>query len=138
MSQRWCESPGVPSEEAAAPQSAGQGAPGWCCTSCAAFPACSPSPELIQQWNLPCEQHQHPHAGLSCNRAGGDSASQAVPERIAAQNESAGLCSPGTGLPKKLRPDFLSPHSHFTVRSQMGSGCNTVPLDKLPTHKILQ
>lgn len=51
---------------------------------------------------LPGVQHQHPHTEPSCNRAEGCLTSETLPETIAAQSESAGLCLPGTGLPKTL------------------------------------
>lgn len=40
--------------------------------------------------------------GLSCKRAGGYFTSESLPARIAAHNESAGLCLPWMGLPKTL------------------------------------
>lgn len=51
---------------------------------------------------FPGVQHQHPHTEMSCNRAGGCFTSEPLPEMIAAHNESAGLCLPGTGLPNTL------------------------------------
>lgn len=67
-----------------------------------------------------CE-HQHPHTEPGCNRAGAASppclTSLPLPETIAAQGESAGLCSPGNSSAKNS--DLLS--SPLTLISPSGA-----------------
>lgn len=117
-----------------------QEALGWYCTLVwsSLRPLCSPHPlKFIHQWHpsLMCSINTHTQR-LSCNRAGGYFTPEFLPARIAAHNESAGLCLPWIGLPKTLTWFPLPPLS-FHCEEPNGLWMQ-YSATKLPTHKILQ